>query len=34
MKLDLEYVQKQSLLLDLKLLFQTIPAVLTNRGAS
>lgn len=34
MKLDLEYVQKQSLLFDLKLLFQTIPAVLTNRGAS
>lgn len=34
MKLDLEYIQKQSLLFDLKLLFKTIPAVLTNRGAS
>lgn len=34
MKLDLEYIQKQSLLFDLKLLLQTVPAVLTNRGAS
>ena len=34
MKLDMEYVQKQSLLFDLKLLLMTIPAVLSNRGAS
>ena len=34
MKLDLEYVQKQSLLFDLKLLLKTIPAVLSNHGAS
>ena len=34
MKLDMEYVQKQSLLFDLKLLLKTIPAVLSNRGAS
>ena len=34
MKLDMEYVQKQSLLFDLKLLLMTVPAVLSNRGAS
>lgn len=34
MKLDLEYIQKQSVLFDLKLLLMTIPAVLSNRGAS
>lgn len=34
MKLDLDYVRRQSLSLDLKLLLQTIPAVLSNRGAS
>lgn len=34
MRLDLEYVQKQSILFDLKLLIKTIPAVLSNRGAS
>lgn len=34
MKLDMEYVQKQSLLFDLKLLLKTVPAVLSNRGAS
>lgn len=32
-RLDLEYIEKHSLLLDLKLLFQTIPAVLAQRGA-
>jgi lipopolysaccharide/colanic/teichoic acid biosynthesis glycosyltransferase len=32
-RLDLEYIAKRSLLLDLKLLFQTIPAVLAQRGA-
>lgn len=34
MKLDLEYVQKQSFLLDMKLLVKTIPAILTSKGAS
>lgn len=34
MKLDMEYVRKQSLLFDLKLLLMTIPAVFSNRGAS
>ena len=34
MKLDIEYVQKQSLMFDLVLLLKTIPAVLSNRGAS
>lgn len=34
MKMDMEYVQRQSLLYDLKLLVMTIPAVLSNRGAS
>ena len=33
MKLDLEYVDNFSIWLDLKLLFQTIPAVLLGRGA-
>ena len=31
--LDLEYIEKQSLFLDLKLLLMTIPAVLSARGA-
>ena len=34
MKLDAEYVSKQSLLFDLKLLLRTIPAVLKHDGAS
>jgi len=34
MMMDAEYVRKQSVLLDLKLLIKTIPAVLTSRGAS
>ncbi|HRI87318.1 MAG TPA: sugar transferase, partial [Candidatus Hydrogenedentes bacterium] len=32
-RLDLEYIRKYSLLLDLQLLFRTIPAVLAQRGA-
>ncbi len=32
-QLDTEYIQSQSLLLDLKLLLRTIPAVLLGRGA-
>jgi len=32
-QLDVEYIQSQSLLLDLNLLLQTIPAVLLSRGA-
>ncbi len=32
-KLDLEYIESQSFLLDLKILLKTIPAVLTGRGA-
>ena len=32
-QLDVEYIQSQSLLLDLKLLLRTIPAVLLSRGA-
>jgi lipopolysaccharide/colanic/teichoic acid biosynthesis glycosyltransferase len=32
-ELDLEYVRRQSIALDLKLLVQTIPAVLAGRGA-
>jgi lipopolysaccharide/colanic/teichoic acid biosynthesis glycosyltransferase len=32
-RLDIEYVRKQSLWLDVKLLLQTVPAVLTGRGA-
>lgn len=34
MRLDMEYIQKQSFLLDIKLLVMTIPAVLSSRGAS
>ena len=33
MKLDLEYVDRWSLGLDLKILLRTIPAVLGGRGA-
>jgi lipopolysaccharide/colanic/teichoic acid biosynthesis glycosyltransferase len=32
-RLDLEYIQNRSLLLDLKLLLWTVPAVITGRGA-
>ena len=32
-KLDIEYIEKRSLLVDLQLLAQTIPAVLCGRGA-
>jgi lipopolysaccharide/colanic/teichoic acid biosynthesis glycosyltransferase len=32
-KLDLYYVENWSLVLDLKILLRTIPAVLTGRGA-
>jgi len=32
-KMDIEYIEKQSLWLDLKLLLLTVPAVLTGRGA-
>ncbi|GMW01034.1 MAG: hypothetical protein AMXMBFR84_21710 [Candidatus Hydrogenedentota bacterium] len=32
-RLDLEYIEKQSLLLDISLLVRTIPAVLVQRGA-
>ena len=31
--LDIEYVRNQSLWLDTKILLQTVPAVLTGRGA-
>lgn len=34
MEMDAEYVRKQSLLFDLVLLCKTVPAVLTNKGAS
>ena len=34
MRLDMEYIQKQGLLIDMKLLVMTIPAVLSSRGAS
>jgi exopolysaccharide biosynthesis polyprenyl glycosylphosphotransferase len=34
MELDLEYIDSWSLLLDLKILARTIPAVMTGRGAS
>jgi lipopolysaccharide/colanic/teichoic acid biosynthesis glycosyltransferase len=34
MELDLEYIDKWSLWLDLKILFKTIPAVVLARGAS
>ncbi len=33
MRMDMEYIEKRSLLLDIKLLLQTIPAVLGGRGA-
>jgi lipopolysaccharide/colanic/teichoic acid biosynthesis glycosyltransferase len=33
MRLDVEYVRRRSLWLDIKILLQTIPAVLTGRGA-
>lgn len=33
-RLDLEYIERWSLLLDLRILLQTIPAVLSRRGAS
>jgi lipopolysaccharide/colanic/teichoic acid biosynthesis glycosyltransferase len=32
-QLDVQYIQSQSLLLDIKLLLKTIPAVLLSRGA-
>ena len=32
-QLDLYYIQHQSLLLDLKILIRTIPAVLSRKGA-
>lgn len=32
-QLDLEYIEKQSILLDLKILLQTVPAVITAKGA-
>jgi lipopolysaccharide/colanic/teichoic acid biosynthesis glycosyltransferase len=34
MALDLDYVRRQSLLLDLKILCRTVPAVLTRQGAA
>jgi lipopolysaccharide/colanic/teichoic acid biosynthesis glycosyltransferase len=33
-RLDLEYIDKWSLWLDLRILFQTVPVVLTGAGAS
>jgi lipopolysaccharide/colanic/teichoic acid biosynthesis glycosyltransferase len=33
MQLDLEYIQNQSLALDLKILARTVPAVLSREGA-
>ena len=33
MKLDIQYVRTRNLWMDIKLLFQTIPAVITGRGA-
>lgn len=32
-KLDVQYIESQSILLDIKLLLQTVPAVLTGKGA-
>ena len=34
MRLDLEYIDSWSTLLDFKILLKTIPAVLSGRGAS
>jgi len=34
MRLDLEYVEKASLTVDLQILARTVPAVLRGRGAS
>lgn len=34
MKLDMEYVRRQSLTFDFKLLLKTVPAVLSSKGAS
>ena len=33
MKLDLEYIENRSFMLDLKILLKTIPAVLSGKGA-
>jgi len=33
-RMDVHYIQNASLLLDLKILFLTIPAVLSKRGAA
>lgn len=33
LKLDVEYIERQSLREDIKLLFKTVPAVITGRGA-
>jgi lipopolysaccharide/colanic/teichoic acid biosynthesis glycosyltransferase len=33
-KMDLEYIDNWSLLLDIEILLKTIPAVLSGRGAS
>jgi len=33
-RLDIEYINRQSLLLDLKILLLTIPAVISGRGAA
>jgi lipopolysaccharide/colanic/teichoic acid biosynthesis glycosyltransferase len=32
-KLDVQYVQERSFFMDLKILFATVPAVLTGKGA-
>jgi lipopolysaccharide/colanic/teichoic acid biosynthesis glycosyltransferase len=33
-RMDLEYIQRQSLALDLEILFQTLPAILSGKGAT
>jgi lipopolysaccharide/colanic/teichoic acid biosynthesis glycosyltransferase len=33
MRLDIEYIRRQSLGLDLKILLRTLPAVLSRKGA-
>ena len=33
MRLDMEYIERRSLILDLKILLRTIPAVLSGEGA-